>query len=466
MTPKKNVLFVYSRIPSFTNAVRDYVNSFGRHSAHCIHYFDADAGPLMVDLANYDAIIFNYCFWARRSSLTSDLIAQVAAYDGPKIAIFQDEQDTIRWHRQHIVQMDIRAIVTVVDREVWQAALPADFYSRLTFLRALTGYLPESEPFSAAIPVPMAQRRWWISYRGRPVPYQYGRLTRDKFVIGERLRAVCAERGIPSNIVTSEEGRLYGSAWHDLIRNSRVMLGTESGTDVFDFDGGLWERVNQWLALHPQASFEEVEERFLTNIEKFAANQISPRLFEAIVLRTGLLLFEGEYSGVLTPWTHYIPLKKDFSNLDEALAAVQDTSAIDAMVERTWRDVALSDRYSFSAYVARVDALIDSLRSPMRGLTPVWGLLGWRDGADAPVSILATQSLQLPTTEPLRHFDQVPDPILRIQLNLGALHRALMRHYESILYSTPGRRVRDFLQGSPLVYATVRKCVRLLTGRW
>lgn len=463
---KKNVLFVYSRIPSFTNAVRDYVNAFGKHSAHSIHYFDADAGPLVIDLARYDAIIFNYCFWARRSSLTSELIARVAAYNGTKIAIFQDEQDTIRWHRQHIVQMDIRAIVTVVDLEVWQAALPADFYSRLTFLRALTGYLPELEGFSAAMPMPMAKRRWWISYRGRPVPYQYGRLTRDKFVIGERMRSVCAERGIPSNIETSEEGRLYGSAWHDLIRNSRVMLGTESGTDVFDFDGGLWEQVDQWLALHPQSSFEEVEERFLTNIEKIAANQISPRLFEAIVMRTGLLLFEGEYSGVLIPGKHYIPLKKDFSNIDEALAAVNDLDGIDAMVERAWRDVVLSGKYSFSAYVKRVDDLITRMHPGELGHVALWGLVGWRENVNAPATRLPGQSLQIPVTVPLRHFDQIPDPVVIFRINWRALHRAVIRHYEAVLYSPVGRKCKVYLQGNAFVYAAIRKCVRLLTGRW
>ncbi len=463
---KKNVLFVYSRIPSFTNAVRDYVNAFGRHSAHCIHYFDADAGPLVVDLARYDAIIFNYCFWARRSSLTSELIARVAAYNGTKIAIFQDEQDTIRWHRQHIVQMDIRAIVTVVDLEVWQAALPADFYSRLTFLRALTGYLPELEGLSAAMPMPMAKRRWWISYRGRPVPYQYGRLTRDKFVIGERMRTICEVRGIPSNIETSEEGRLYGSAWHDLIRNSRVMLGTESGTDVFDFDGGLWERIDQWQALYPQASFEEVEQRFLTNIEKFAANQISPRLFEAIVMRTGLLLFEGEYSGVIMPWKHYIPLKRDFSNIDEALAAVNDLDGIEAMVERAWRDVVLSGKYSFSAYVKRVDDLITRMHPGELGHIALWGLVGWRENANAAATRLSGQSLQIPTSAPLRHFDQIPDPVVIFRINWMALHRAIMRRYETVLYSPAGRKCKAYLQRNTLVYVTIRKCARLLTGRW
>jgi hypothetical protein len=463
---RKNILFLYSRIPSFTNAVRDYVNAFRQYSAHHIHYFDTDSGPLECDLRAYDAIIFNYCFWARRSSFTTELIVRVAAYSGPKIAIFQDEQDTIRWHRQHVVLMGIRAIVTVVAPEVWRAALPADFFRDLIFLRALTGYLPEQKTFSGIVPLPMAARRWWIGYRGRPVPYQYGRLTREKFVIGERMRKICEARHIPNNIYTTEEDRLYDEAWYDLISNSRLMLGTESGTDIFDFEGGLWERVDAWLKQHPHASFEEVEEKFLSGIKKIAANQISPRLFEAIALRTGLLLFEGEYSGVLEPWTHYIPLKKDFSNIDEVLAAADDLAGIEAMVERAWRDVVLSGKYSFSAYIQRVDALIESMHTGELGRVALWGLVGWREDATSAVNLLPGQSLQIPTAEPLRHFDQIPDPVVTVQINWGALHRLVMRRYESVLYSPIGRKCRSYLQGNAFVYAVARRCVRLLTGRW
>jgi hypothetical protein len=463
---RKNILFLYSRIPSFTNAVRDYVNAFAQHSSHHIHYFDTDSGPLECDLGAYGAIIFNYCFWARRSSITPEMIARVAAYGGPKIAIFQDEQDTIRWHRQHVVLMGIRAIVTVVNPEVWRAALPADFFENLIFLRALTGYLPELQTFGEIPPLPMAGRRWWIGYRGRPIPYQYGRLTREKFIIGERMREICEARHIPNNIATNEEDRLYDEAWYELIRNSRLMLGTESGTDVFDFEGGLWDRVDTWLRLHPQTTFEEVEEKFLSGIEKIAANQISPRLFEAIALRTGLLLFEGEYSDVLKPWTHYIPLKKDFSNIDEVLTAVDDLDGIEAMVARAWRDVVLSGKYSFSAYVKRIDDLIERMHPGELGRVALWGLVGWREDTASAVSPLPGQSLQIPTAAPLRHFDQIPDPVVTVQVNWGALHRLVMRRYESVLYSPIGRKCRAYLQGNAFVYAVARRCVRLLTGRW
>ena len=46
---------------------------------------------------------------------------------------------------------------------------------------------------------------------------------------------------------------------------------------------------------------------------------ISPRHLEACATRTCQVLVEGEYSGVLRPGEHYIPVRKDLSNLDDVL---------------------------------------------------------------------------------------------------------------------------------------------------
>jgi hypothetical protein len=56
------------------------------------------------------------------------------------------------------------------------------------------------------------------------------------------------------------------------------------------------------------------------------------------------VLVEGRYSGVLEPERHYIPLRRDFSNLDEALERLGDVEAVEAMAERAYRDVYLSGR--------------------------------------------------------------------------------------------------------------------------
>jgi hypothetical protein len=48
-------------------------------------------------------------------------------------------------------------------------------------------------------------------------------------------------------------------------------------------------------------------------------NQVSPKLLESARLGTALILFRGSYAGVIEPDKHYIPLEKDFSNIEGAL---------------------------------------------------------------------------------------------------------------------------------------------------
>ena len=84
-------------------------------------------------------------------------------------------------------------------------------------------------------------------------------------------------------------------------------------------------------------------------------NQISPRVFEAISLRTVLVLFEGAYSGILEPHKHYYPLAKDGSNLTEVFTSLQDGALLDAMAERAYDDVIKSGRWSYEAFITVVD---------------------------------------------------------------------------------------------------------------
>ena len=79
-----------------------------------------------------------------------------------------------------------------------------------------------------------------------------------------------------------------------------------------------------------------------------------------MALRTGLILFEGRYSGVVDPWEHYIPLKKDFSNVDEVLKLAQDDDFLEAMTERAYRHVVGSGRHSYDHFVRGVDRVIDA----------------------------------------------------------------------------------------------------------
>ena len=51
---------------------------------------------------------------------------------------------------------------------------------------------------------------------------------------------------------------------------------------------------------------------------------ITPRMFECALTRTGMILLEGHYNGILMPNKHYLEVKRDFSNVEEVLLMVQD----------------------------------------------------------------------------------------------------------------------------------------------
>jgi hypothetical protein len=85
---------------------------------------------------------------------------------------------------------------------------------------------------------------------------------------------------------------------------------------------------------------------------------ISPRHFEAAALKVCQILFEGRYSGVLEPMVHYIPLKKDFSNVDEVIRLASDSAVRHDLTENAYRDLIASGDYGYSRMIKDFDAAL------------------------------------------------------------------------------------------------------------
>ena len=106
-------------------------------------------------------------------------------------------------------------------------------------------------------------------------------------------------------------------------------------------------------------NFKQFYEKFIKPLEyPGLMNQISPRVFEMAGASTVMILYEGTYSGILTPNIHYLPLKKDLSNLSSILDALKNASYIDDMVQRTKEDIIDSKKYSYQAFISMVDKAI------------------------------------------------------------------------------------------------------------
>ena len=139
------------------------------------------------------------------------------------------------------------------------------------------------------------------------------------------------------------------------------MLGSESGSNVFDWDGSLAEKIRAVRKKNPAVPNDVVYSSLIEPHESAGVmNQISPRAFEAIALKTVLVLFEGEYSGVLKADVHYLSLKKDGSNLDDVFARLSDAGYVDNMARQAYADIIESGKYSYESFIRMVDCELES----------------------------------------------------------------------------------------------------------
>lgn len=312
-----------------------------------------------VDLTRFDAVCIHYSIRLPFDGIPTPVVRALQDFKGLKFLFIQDEYDYTHRAWYWIKQVGFQLVFTVVPQAGITKIYPPEEFPNTRFVTNLTGYVPSDHPEATAVIAP-SQRPLVIGYRGRPLPPRYGALGFEKVTIGKMVREYCRQRGIASDIAWTEDERIYGPAWVDFVRSCRAMLGSESGSNVFDWDGRLQATLDAFAEEHPHATDIEIYEQLVKPLElEGVMNQVSPRIFEAISARTVLVLFEGEYSGVVLPGVHFIPLKKDGSNLDEVFEKLADSDYVDSMADRAYQHVIGCGQFSYPTFVAMVDGEVD-----------------------------------------------------------------------------------------------------------
>jgi hypothetical protein len=366
-----NILVLYCDQYTHIKTIEENLKAFSNYSKHNYFYFAAsdypgwnmfsqfkEAWPQSLDLSFYDAIIWHYgmpASLAEYFSLTAG--EQLTRYDGLKILFIQDEYENTRTIDDWIEKAGIQLVMTCVPPEGVNYVYPKAHAGKTEFIQTLTGFVPDPAPL-ARHALPMRQRDTRIGYRGRILPYHYGSLGWEKYQIGLQMREKAAERGVKVDIEVDDAKRIYGDGWYEFLGSVRATLGTESGANVFDFDGTLKQKAAE--AREAGVPYETFFEEHIKEREGHVRmNQVSPKFFEAIILRTALICFEGTYSGVIKPNLHYIPLAKDFSNLDDVLAKLEDFDFLEELTDRAYKDIVESGNYSYEKFIGSLDSIIE-----------------------------------------------------------------------------------------------------------
>src|SRR5207245_3101956 len=82
------------------------------------------------------------------------------------------------------------------------------------------------------------------------------------------------------------------------------------------------------------------------------------RHLEAVMTKTCQILVEGSYSGVLEPHRHYIPVRRDLTDLDRALELTRDIDLLREISERAHEDIYVSGKYTTDDFAEQLRTVV------------------------------------------------------------------------------------------------------------
>lgn len=357
-----NILIVYSHRYTFPmrQNVRDHLYSFVNHSKHRIFYLNTAFGvPRYVFRVHFDLVIFHTIFlsnlkWSRASY--SELIRRVSRLKhihAVKIILPQDEFIRTDVICQFINDFRINAVFSTAEQSEWGKIYPTVDRSKVEFATVLTGYLEDNTVKEIQnLSKKMQNRPIDIGYRACKVPYWLGSHGYLKRKIAEVFKKYTLKRKLKIDISTEEKDIFFGFSWYRFLLNCKYFIGAESGSSILDSDGSIRDKVESYLIQNPKASFEKVEEACFKGLDgNLGLFTISPRHLEACATKTCQVLIEGYYNGILKPNFHYIPIKNDFSNINEVLKIIEDDFQREKIVEQAYKDIIQSRKFTYGRFV-------------------------------------------------------------------------------------------------------------------
>lgn len=144
--------------------------------------------------------------------------------------------------------------------------------------------------------------------------------------------------------------------WSALLKSWKGTVGAESGTYFLEGYDRTERAVRAYLRRRPRARFEEIRERFFAERPRVSGKAISSRHFEPMGTKTCQILLEGDYNGILRPEEHYVSVRKDLSDVEDAVRRFRDDAYRQEIADRAY-EYAMAEH----TYAHRVDAILDAV---------------------------------------------------------------------------------------------------------
>lgn len=382
----RNILIIYRcRQYPLRGAAESDLFSFRRYVDENVFYLNAAVRsfPRLFARLPFDLVVFDSSFlsglWSpKRFAQSLERFAALRTSAAVKVALPQDEFIHTDQLCDFLKSFQVDCVFSVAPESEWPKIYSSIDRTKVRFFNVLTGYIDEGLAAKIAS-LGSPARSIDVGYRARLATPSLGRHGYLKTQIAEVFQEAASHAGLVVDISNRHEDAFVGDAWYRFLLRCKYTIGVEGGSSVLDRDGSITQKTEEYVAQHPGASFEEVEAACFAGLDgQLRLFALSPRHLEACATRTCQILVEGDYNGVLIPWRHYIPLRRDFGNLGEVLHLVKDDDLRAEITENAYREIVASGAYSYREFAnSVVTGALGHLPAtiPLERRMPAWAAL-------------------------------------------------------------------------------------------
>ncbi len=369
MKRKPKILIIYKCLGyPLRTTIDEHLYSFLRYGDATCYYLKLDAGkhtymseipvPEYLQKIDFDIILFHYGFISSRwggpecYQRAFNQILPLKNSKAVKVLMPQDEYMGCNSMVHFINELKIDVVFSVSPETEWDQLYPGIDRNKVQFHKVLTGYLDDRGQQTINGFLKNTKKDIDIGYRARNLPQWLGRHGYMKTIIADVFNEHLKKFKLKTDISTNPKDTFFGTGWYKFMVRCKYMIGVEGGATINDPDGSIAKKGAAYLEANPNCTFEEIEAACFPGLDgKLQLIAISPRNLESCATKTCQVLIESSYNGILKPHVHYIPVKSDFSNIDEVLQTIQNDDKRNLIVENAYRDIVQSGLYTYKNFV-------------------------------------------------------------------------------------------------------------------
>ena len=373
----KNVLLL-ADTDNETFCVSEYIKEIKANSEHKFQIVN----PIKVrnaTLTNIDAIVVHYSIYiSSYYFLSESWQKKIQKFKKNKLLIIQDEYRHVDLTIYQINKLGFSFIISSLSISNLKLVYQDNKFKNVTFISALPGYISD---YMLNFYKGNKKREFDLLGRGSEIPSSLGAAKIEKDLVYIQLKKKIIDglnfnflkkiiSGVPLaltkkkfkiDISTLYKDRLYKDQWMKQLKKTRCILGVEGGSSIFDFDSSVQYLNSKLEVVDPNyIKSSHAYLKHYSHLDNIHHRTLTPRIFESICCGTILLLLEGEYSDIIKPHVHYMPIKKDLSNIWDVLIASKNNNYVSKMRNKAFNEIAMNKKYHFKYFTNKLDVIVGS----------------------------------------------------------------------------------------------------------